>query len=445
MGLMSRIGQAASTVSNALFQRSSTNPNTDSTTSYLDMVYDREYRKIRRYKDYKEMMEDPQVKVGIAILQEFLLSKELHITPGGEDPLDAEASAFIENELKQEMGTPLRQVRKNLYTALPYRFSANEAVFRLREDGRIGIRGIYSIHRKTLDHMDAFQFNDQGELIGLKQQGVNNNDTISIDKILLYSFDMEFDDPRGQSILDGCYKNFYMKNKNLKGLGIFLEKLGAPFLVTKVANVKYKDDAMKNMEEVAEGRTNMTIGKEDDVEIKESSHDGAAYLKSIQYHDNMIFRRLFIGTLIMGQSGDTSGSYAQSQTQADVMRMILDGVHEEIAAAIQKTTDQLSTWNFRGAKNPKIFFDKFEDKDIIALIKALQPLVADMTIKPDEGDEWFMDVVAMAVKKYTGIEIENEAAPESLPLEDNPIEGVIESEDDLKGTLENIVPAPIGE
>lgn len=444
MDIIKTIGKAATTINQTLFQRRSTNPNTKSTTNYLDMVYDQQYKLHRRYNDYKKMMTDPQIKVGMSILQMFFLSRELHVTPGGETPQDEEAATFIENELKQDMITPIRQVRKNIYTALPYAFSAQEIVYKIRGDGRIGLQGMYSIHRKTLDHKDAFQFNDQGDLIAIQQKDsglIQGGDPIPIEKILLYSYDAEFDDPHGNSMLDEVYKNYYMKNKNLKGLGIFLEKLGSPFLVTKLSNINYKDEARRNMEEVSEGRTNMTVGAEDDVEIKESSHDGAAYLNSIQYHDNVIFRRFFIGTLLFGQNNDQSGSLSQSKTHLDVTRLLLDGVHEEIAAAIQVVTDQLSEWNFGGAKSPKISFERFEEKDILALLGALQPYVANLTINPDM-DKWFDDLISEAVREYSGVEIEKETPPPQMQGQElNNNNGSV---NDLKGALEEAVPAPIG-
>jgi hypothetical protein len=452
MGLRSSIGKVAAAVNQTLFRRTSTNPNTDGSSRYpwIDDIYDFDYKKHRRYRDYRKMMRDPQVKVGMSILQTFFLSRKLIVTPGGDDTLDKEAADFIRNELENEMETPLRQVRKNLYTALPYGFSANEMVYRLRNDGRIGLKGIYGIHRKTLDHRDAFQFNDQGELTGIVQStdvGMPSADPIPIEKVLLYSYDMEFDDPRGQSMLDEVYKNYYMKNKNLKGLAIFLEKLGSPFLLAKLSKTTadYKKEVGNQFDQIEAGRTNMTMGKEDEVQIMESTHDGSAYLNSIQFHNNTIFRRFFIGTLLLGQDNDQSGSLSQSQSQTEISWLLFDGVHEEIAAAMQKCTDQLCQWNFTGAKNPNISYEKFSEEDILRLLEALQPLIDKMVIDADE--EWLDEIVAMIVKKYTNIDIQKETVTESTVVMDSGSVNLSddESESDMKSTLENIVPAPIGE
>ena len=423
MNIRKSIAKAASSVQQTLFKRLSTNPNTQNygSQSFYDLLYQHDYKKVRHYRDWRKMMQDPQVKVGLSILQMFLLSREFNVTATGEEDLDKQAASFVEDEFKQNMDTPLRNVRKNIYTALPYGFSAQEMVYRLRDDGKVGLKGMYPIHRKTLDHADAFQYDDNGELTELWQSMTYGATAkIPIDKTLLFSYDCEFDDPHGNSTLDEIYEDVYRKKQTLESLAIYILKSGNPFLVGKLdsTNESHKKEMLHQLEQVFEGRTQMTVGKDDDVQVLESSHQGEVFFNKIQYHDNVIFRRMFIGTLIMGQ-GDASGSFAQSQTQVEVMRMLLDGVHEEIAGAIQKKADQLCDWNFRGASKPKIGFEKFEDKDIIGLMNALEPYFKDMIV--DKG-EWFNDVITEAVKEYANIDIDmnkaSEPADTTLPQDD---------------------------
>jgi hypothetical protein len=446
MNIRKSLGMAATTVKANLFNRISTNPNRkdSSSTNYLDLIYERDYKTIRRYRDYREMMQDPQVKIGIQILQMFLLSREMHITATGENDIDKQATDALESFIKQDMDTPLRNVRKNIYTAIPYGFSAQELVYKLRDDGKIGLKGMYPIHRRTLDHADAFDFDDDGELVALNQSDVDVigvNTPIPIEKTLLYSFDCEFDDPRGNSALDEVYDNYYIKKKILKWLAIFLQKHEGPTVVGKIDNDNKKMKMQEQLEQLAEGRTNITIGKEDDVSVLESSHRGEAFFNAITYHDNVIFRRLFIGTLIMGQD-DASGAYSQSQTQVEVMRMLLDGVHEEIAGAMQKVLDQLTDWNFSQASKPKISFEKFEDKDVIALLAALQPYFKDMII---EKGKWLDEIIATAIKEYANIDVDLDEDsteeggeyynPESIPGDENAPLNNTQIVNDLVSTL----------
>ncbi len=445
MSITSRLGQAASTIKTTLFNRISTNPNTKSNSNYLDLMYGDSYRTKRHFPDYKRMMKDPQVKVGISILNMFLLSRDLHVTPGGNEDIDKQAAAFLEDVILNDMDTPIRNVRKNIYTALPYGFSAQEVVYKLRDDGNIGIKGMYSIHRKTLDHADTFEFDDAtGDLTGINQQmTIGNNETIPIEKVLLYSYDGEFDDPHGSPLLDEIYDNVYEKKQVLKTLAMFIKKHAAPFLLAKLSEdtQQFKKKVVEQLEEVSDGRTNMTVSKDDEVDIMESSNKGEAIFSTIQYEDAIIFRRFFIGTLMMGQM-DASGSYAQSESQLSVTRMLLDGVHEEIAGAIQKKLDEFNKWNFAGAKCPNISFEKFEDKDIIGLLNALKPYVDAMAIEPK--DDWFQELLGVAVKEMAGVDMpdkdevdidEGPQDPESL----KPIPG--DETSPLQQHLEEMVPS----
>lgn len=445
MSIQSRLAHAATSINSSLFKRVSTNPTTNSSSNYLDMMYGGDYYKVRRYREYHQMMKDPQVKIGLSILNMFLLSRDIHVTPGGEEDIDKEAADFLENELKNDMETPFRNVRKNIYTAIPYGFSAQEVVYKLRDDSKIGIKGIYAIHRKTLDHIDAFVFDDNENLVELNQRNniMGFTNTIPIEKVLLYSHDMEFDNPRGNAILEEIYDTVYEKKQTYRTLAVFIHKHGAPFLLAKLSeeSMAFKGKVVQQLEDVAEGRTNMTVGKDDEVDIKESQYQGVSIFENIKLHDAVIFRRMFIGTLMMGQL-DASGSYAQSDSQLSVTRMLLDGVHEEIAGAMQKKFDEFNNWNFSGAKCPNISFEKFEDKDILGLLNALQPYFKDMIIA--ENQEWLNKIIEMAVKEATGIDVElnpdTSTTDEGINLDGSvdPLPGSNTSP--LKDTLNSMLP-----
>ncbi len=436
MNIRKRLAQAAVTLKKTIFKRISTNPTTQTSRSYLDLIYDRDYKEGKKtYAEYKETMRDSQVKVGLTILQLFLLSREIHITPGGSDKIDKEAQEFVETNLFHDMKSSIRQVRKNIYTALQYGFSAQEIVYGIRDDGKVGIENIHAIHRQTLDHPDTFVFDKGGEIVALNQKsGQNDSTSIPFEKVLLYTFDMEFDDPCGNSLLEEIYDNVYMKKRNLKWLAIFLQKHASPFLLGKLGAMgeKFKDIMRQQLEEVSEGRTQMTVGSEDEVQILESKNKGEAFFKSLQYHDVTIFRRFFIGTLLLGQM-DTSGSYAQSESQIDVTKMLLDGVHEEIAGRIQHFTDRLCEWNYSQAQAPKVSFEKFEEKDIVKLLDALQPYARDMLI--DLEADWFGEVLSMVIKEHTGLEVDKDSI-----LHGGELPHIEDREEVLENTLKDTLP-----
>ncbi len=407
MGIKNTLKAAANNINNALFKKQSKDPYTQE-EGELDFLYDEEYKKSRSYNDYRKMMKDPQIKTGISILTFFLLSREMKVNSFSDNEEDKLAAEFIQEVLKN-MKTKTRQVRKNIYTAIQYGFSVNELVFTTNNQNQIIIDGIYPIDRGTLEHEKTFQFNKStGELESIIQLDSEGEEIkIPIDKILLYSFDSEFNNPWGEAILDSLYDTHYIKKRFEKWLAIFLEKHASPTLVGKIskAYTQYKEQMREQLDEIRQGRTNMTIGETDDVVVVESKNKGEAFFNALERLDDVIFRSLFIGNLLLGQT--STGSYAQSQTQLTVTKMILDGVHEEVAIEFQKLFDKLIGYNFKeGVKPPKINFEKFEEKDIISLLSALKPFFDDGSLKSDS--QWFKEIIANAIKELSGVRVDKE-------------------------------------
>lgn len=407
MGIKTTLKAAGNKLNNALFKKQTKDPYSQP-QGELDFLYDEEYKKSRSYNDYRKMLKDPQIKTGIGILTFFLLSREMKIISFSETEEDKAAALFIQ-EVFKNMKTKTRQVRKNIYSAIQYGFSANEIVFATNNEKQIVIHGIYPIDRGTVDHEEAFKFNKStGDLEAIVQIDSDDNEiTIPIDKILLYSFDAEFNNPRGEAILESLYDTHYVKKRYEKWLAIFIEKHASPTLIGKISEgyTKYKETMREQLDEIRQGRTNMTIGETDAVEVLESQNKGEAFFSALERMDDIIFRALYLGNLILGQNSK-AGSYSQAETQLDVTKMILDGVHEEVAIEFQDLNDKLIGYNFTDANSPKIVFEKFEDKDILALLEALKPYFEDDSL--DSNSQWFKEIVASGIKEKSGITVEKE-------------------------------------
>lgn len=187
----------------------------------------------------------------------------------------------------------------------------------------------------------------------------------------------------------------------------------------------------------------MTVGAEDELGTLESSHRGEAFFNALNYFDNLIFRGLFLGNLLLGDGGQT-GSYAQSNTQLKVVNTIFDGVHEDIAFDIQKVIDEIVHWNFGAdAKSPQFSFEKFTEKDTVALLNALQPYASNMIIDPES--QWFKEVVAKVVMDLSGVKMDTSkpASPEEDEDVDYgmqpPIPGEEEAVEIINQQLEGII------
>ena len=361
------------------------------------------------YPYYKEICKDPQVKLGLRILKYFLLSKDYILTSNSDSEEDVMITEFIQDML-DNMDTPLREVRKNIYTALKYRFSCQEKVFKINPEGKIVLSGLYPLHIKTLQNT-PFVFDEQGNLTHIHQTSQHYGEVdIEISKILLYGFEAEFDEVAGESLLDDLDNITRPKKRVMEWMATYLHKHENPTLYGKASDGLAAKEMRQSFDKIAGGKTGFTIGLEDEVGILESSHRGEAFFNALNLYDNVILRAMFIGNLIMGDASAT-GSYNQSSTQMDTTLNILNGIHEDIAAGFQVLINQIVEWNFGvNANAPNIKFESFIGKDYLALLSALQPYAQNMLV--DTTSPWFEELIATTVQEQSGIKVDRDTVTE---------------------------------
>lgn len=380
------------------------------------------------YDDYDKMLKDPQIKSGYELIRMFLLSRKIVVTPASDSPEDVKIAEKLE-DMFNHMDYSFRKVRNDMYSALIYGYSVGEIVWGADEDDDIiKIKRIRPIPIDTIE--DPFEYDDMGNLVDVIQKDPEGGDEIRIpaEKCLIYSYDEKFGDRRGQSLLDAVYDNWYMKQKLLQWWNVYLQKHEGPTLASFVENPAWKQEAQEMMDDIREGRTNITLGMNDRIEVLESAHRGEGFKEAINYHDVMIFRKMNIGTMILGQE-DGSGAYAQSKTQFDTLNIFLDGIHEDIAAELQEKVHELVHMNWNVHNVPQISFETFEDKDLLGLLNGLKPLIDVMAIDPQE--QWFRQLIADVVSRYSDVDMS-----EYLEEEEGPEEPEVVSEPEVVPTPE---------
>jgi len=354
------------------------------------------------YEDYEEMLKDPQIKSGYELIRMFLLSRNINITAASEDPSDIEIAESLESML-DNMSYPLRKVRNDLYSALIYGYSVSEIIWEADDAGnQIDFKRIRPIPISTLQ--DCFKYDDNGDLETIVQT-VDSEDPIEIpaEKCLVYTYDETFGDRRGTSILDGVYENWFNKQKLINWWNVFLQKHEGPTLVGKVENPMFKEEMLEQLDEIREGRTNITVGMNDSVDILESSHRGEGFKDAINYHDIMIFRKMNIGTMILGQESG-QGAYAQSKTQNDMLDVFLDGIHADIAAELNTIIKDVVDMNWTVEEYPTLEFESFEETDLLTLMTTLEPYVRNMAI--DTNSMWFKQLLADVIGRYSDVDLD---------------------------------------
>jgi hypothetical protein len=392
------------------------------------------------YEDYDKMLMDPQIKSGFELIRMFLLSRKLKITPASEEDSDIEIADQLEKMI-DNMKYPMRKVRNDIYTAIIYGYSVSEIIWGMDDDDEhMMIKRIRPIPIETIQ--SPFKYNDEGDVEEIVQT-VDDEDPIKIDpaKCLIYTYDEKFGNREGTSILDGVYENWFMKQKILNWWNVFLQKHEGPTLAGFIENPAFKDAFREQLDEIQEGRTNITAGLNDRIEVLESTHRGEGFKDAIDYHDNMIFRKMNIGTMILGQE-DGAGAYAQSKTQNDVLDVFLDGIHADIAAELQIKINELIDMNWSDVEDyPVVEFETFEEVDTLGLLAQLKPLIDAGAIDP--YSTWFRQLLADVISKFSDVDVDELVEEQKpMPISDNNRPGEITPEQqELVGQVEKAFPA----
>ena len=351
-----------------------------------------------------KILSDSQVATGFDILK-YLLSSKQWVLVANENDTDNIVYNFI-NDMLFNMETELMEIVKQEVTAVPWGYCVHELIFDLNEHGQIYLKNALPLHIKTLQN-EPFVYDDNGDLVGIYQEYKDEQVTLPINKCLKYSFNANFDEDYGHGLLYD-FRPIVEDKMNINDwLMTFLERHESPTLYGKVSNTTSKAAMLTAFDDVADGTTGITVGVDEDVGVLESSHRGETFFKTLEYKDNEIFRRYYLGNLLLG-SQSTTGSYAQSQTQLEFGKIVFDGILEEIANCFQRQViNNIVEWNFGDISlSPTISFDKFTTGDLAALFNTLKPLIDSGVI--DSENKAVQDSIALMFKKETGLHYSNE-------------------------------------
>ena len=364
------------------------------------------------YRMGKAILRDTQVATGFEILKYLLSSKQWILTDTDKEGND-EVYEFI-LEMLQNMETEMGTLVKQMTSAMAWGFSVHEKLFEVNNDSKLVITNALPIHIKTLQN-NPFVYDDDGELVAIHQQSQNIDVDIPINKCLLYSYNSLYDEHEGHGLLYDFLPIVEDKENLMDWLMTFAEKNGSPTLYGKTDNPTSRDELLHAFDDVADGTTGIAIGLEDDVGVLESSHKGETYFDTLAYKDNQIFRRMFLGNLLLGDTSQT-GTYAQSKTQFDFTMQVYDGILEEIANTIQEQMiNPIVEFNYgKGVKAPVISFDKFTSGDMEKLFNIIKPLMDTGVV--DGENSAVQESIALLFKSEAGVEYTNEE-PE-MPEED---------------------------
>ena len=331
------------------------------------------------YKESLDILNDDQVKTAYLIFTHILCSKSYNLSSPDDN---TEVLDFIDGMFK-DMEIEVIDIVGYILTGVLYGFSASELMFNINEEQKLVLKNVIPITMSTLQNK-PFNFDDDGDVVSIHQTPPNDKAIdIPIEKILLYSYDKSFDNPYGRGVLRQL-KPLVKEKKDLNNwLMTDSRRHASPILVGKSDNPSSREGMLDAFDDINAGATGITVGLEEVIESVGGNGSADDYKTVIQMKDNQILRLFFIPDLLM--SSNTTGSYAQSNTQLEFLYIIYNGILEDIANVIQRQLiNPIVKFNYGDTVKAPIFsFDKFENTDYKMIYEIINGLIGNGTLSSD--------------------------------------------------------------
>ena len=333
------------------------------------------------YTEYKKMLNyDSQVIAGWDLILMGMLMKPWRI----KHP-DATIAMKLTTALNRLMMPNLRDAMKEMAKALVYGFSCTEVVFE-EWNGMFVPRQRNGL--KTFDPEYIKFFTDQyGNLLKIEQQLGGQLNALPLFRTMVWVHEREWGNYYGKAILRGCYKNWFIKDAMLKFANIAYERFGSPALLGIARNIGEKDEMLDQLQYLY-ARSQAVLVKSDnedpsDIKVIETKRNQMPFDRYINYHDEMILRRMLIGQRIFEGGGGTYGP----KIPFDIILMRFTDYRLELEGVMNQLLMLLTDLNFPVDIYPKFEFEPLTTMDAESLRQSIWEAVDRGVLKPDEKEE----------------------------------------------------------
>lgn len=226
----------------------------------------------------------------------------------------------------------------------------------------------------------------------VEQINYNTGEVINmpLDKVRLYTYQREGDNPVGISALRPAYKHWYYKEALYKIMAVGVEKslIGTPYAqLPEGTSDDDREDVLDLLSAVRVSEdAGFTIPKEVVVDILEGKKNPVDATPFVEHQDTMIARSVLAQFINLGtMSSASGGAYALGREMVDMFCMSLEAIANAIQAEIQKDVEMLTKWNFGAdAPVPKLKHKDISFRDMTQVATALSSLGNGHLINPDE-------------------------------------------------------------
>jgi hypothetical protein len=336
---------------------------------------------------------DGQVRATLRLVKTPVLAARWYVEPASDSAMDRKIALHINDNLFKWMTTSWMAFLTEALLMLDYGHYIFEKVWAMR-DGKVVWRKFAPRH--PLDVYE-WKFDAHGGPAGVylyPEYGAEQGDPtfIDIEKLALFSFEMEAGNVEGVSVLRSAYKHWYYKENMYKIDAIQKERhgIGVPIIVLPPG---FTDQDKALAQEIGRNlRTNeaahVVVPPGWTIEFLKLEGNVVSAIESAEHHDLLISRNI-LGQFLNNPAGTSQEE--QQQLFLKATRYIADIVRDVIN---KYCIPQIVHWNWPGVDEyPELRARRIGDTiDWRTMSFAIRNLVGSGIIIPDDTLElWFRD------------------------------------------------------
>ena len=357
--------------------------------------------------------DDVSVRVSLRAGKAPVLGAEWYVQPFSDNAEDVAIAEFVEFNLFDGMTTPWIKTLEQILKMFEFGFSVFEPVWELREWAPRKTtpganRKQYTMLRKLANRpastIGKFNYDDNGGPVTVEHNAIDANGKstsidIPIEKLVVFTFDQDGGDLRGNSILRSAYRNWYYKDHLYKIDAIQKERHGIGIPDIEVAPGASEADKKAARQLGSNLRTNEKafVVRPQTIKVSFLKLEGHIVepLRSAEHHDTMIMKNIMVQFLNLGTGVEGGGGgRATGATSMDMFLKSMRHISGSIADCVNMyLIPNMVAYNFPTDRFPKLQVRGVgETKDLQMFAAALRNLLQSDAITMDEATEqWVRD------------------------------------------------------
>lgn len=346
---------------------------------------------------------DGQVKAILLMLSLPIRSTQWFVRPYDNSKKSKKIAEFIEKSLFGGYGEGLNNgfdsFIRDITTMFTFGFSMFEKVFEVNKDGFLKWKKFAVRPQSTID---TIYYDKVGDFSSVDQYIISNgwkNVNIPVEKLLVFSHDMQQGDIKGTSVLRSAYKHWFIKDFLYKIVNIGVERnlVGTPVL-TLPENYTQQDkdladEIVTTLRSHEYGGVRLPHGF--DLSMFEGKRSLIDVFPYIEYQDLLITKCIVAQFMNLGSG--SSGSFALSSDQSKLFLMMLDSAGKNIANVINThAIPELVKYNFASDLYPTLGFKPMDNSKLINTLKTL--IDGKMILPDDDLEDYLRDMLDLPDK-----------------------------------------------